>query len=61
MLEQRRRDEEQTYTLTLRAQRFSTLGLTPALSLRHQRVDSSVDWLYSYQRNTASLKLERRF
>ena len=55
----RRHDTEQGYTLVLRAPRLAIARFTPLLTLRHNRVGSDVDWLYSYQRNTVSLKLER--
>lgn len=57
----RRRDREQNYTLILRAPELNLAGLTPSLTLKHRRNDSNVDWLYRYERNQISLKLETRF
>lgn len=57
----RRSDDEQNYTLIVRMPRFAFAGLTPSLTLKHNLVASSVDWLYSYDRNALSLKLERSF
>jgi len=59
VLRARRHDAEQGYTLLLRAPRLAIAGFVPLLTLRHNRVRSDIDWLYSYERNTVSLKLER--
>ncbi|MGD8176917.1 surface lipoprotein assembly modifier [Marinimicrobium sp. ARAG 43.8] len=61
LLEARRRDKEQNHTLILEAPRLAFAGFTPTLTLSHSRVSSNVDWLYSYSRNSVSLKLEHRF
>ncbi|RMH90737.1 DUF560 domain-containing protein [Lysobacter pythonis] len=61
LLGARREDLEQHWTLLLRAPAFDVFGLTPGLLLRHGRTRSSVDWLYGHERNSASLRLERRF
>ncbi len=55
----RRADDEQSYTFILKAARFAFAGFTPLLTLRHARIKSNVDWLYSYDRSVVSLKLER--
>lgn len=55
----RRDDAEQGYSLVLRAPRLAVAGFVPLLALRRSHVRSNVDWLYSYDRNTVSLKLER--
>lgn len=34
--------------------------MTPGFSLRHNRVESNIDWLYSDYKNAISLKLERQ-
>jgi len=57
----RRRDDEQNYTVVLKAPRLAFAGFTPLLTLRHNRVHSNVDWLYGYDKNAISLKLERVF
>lgn len=61
LIEVRRRDQEQNYTLVLRAPRWELAGFVPSLTLRHNRVKSNADWIYSYNRNDASLKLEYSF
>ncbi len=59
VLRARRHDDEQGYTFVLRAPRLAVAGFVPLLTLRRNRVRSNVDWLYTYDRNTLSLKLER--
>ncbi|EHD19969.1 protein of unknown function DUF560 [Brenneria sp. EniD312] len=61
LLAARREDDEQNYTLILKAPRWQAAGFVPVLTLRHNKVKSNVDWLYSYDRNDISLKLERTF
>ncbi len=61
LLDARREDREQRYIAVLSAPRWSLAGLVPSLNLEHARVRSNVDWLYSYEENTASLKVEWRF
>ncbi|MGO1070464.1 surface lipoprotein assembly modifier [Lysobacter sp. CA199] len=60
-LQARRHDDEQNYTVIVRMPKFAFAGLTPSLTLKHNTIASSVDWLYSYDRNSVSLKLERSF
>lgn len=61
LLDATRRDNELNYTLTLRAPRWKMAGFTPSLSWQHNQVRSNVDWLYNYDRNDLSLKLEYSF
>lgn len=61
LLEARREDDEQGYIFVIKAMRWAMAGFTPLLTLRHNRIDSSVDWLYSYDKSVVSLKLERTF
>jgi len=61
LLDARRKDHELGTTLAIRASRWALAGFTPLLTLRHYRVNSNVDWLYRYRRNTISLKLQRGF
>lgn len=61
LLAARRDDNEQNYTLILKAPRWRMAGFVPVVTLRHNKVKSNVDWLYSYDRNDISLKLERTF
>lgn len=60
-LEARRRDDEQNLTAILRAPRLRVAGLTPSLTLQYTKVASNIDWLFSYEKVSASLKLERLF
>lgn len=61
VLEAKRSDHEQTYTAVIKLPKLSFVGLTPSLLFRHNRVSSNVDWLYTYQKNEFSLKLEKYF
>ncbi|EJL38457.1 cytochrome c biogenesis factor [Caulobacter sp. AP07] len=60
-LEARRRDDEQAVTAIVRAPRLKMVGLTPSLTVQYAKVASSIDWLFSYEKVAASLKLERVF
>ncbi|MEJ1965016.1 MAG: surface lipoprotein assembly modifier [Gammaproteobacteria bacterium] len=61
LLEAQRRDQEQNYTAILTVPRWQVFGMTPNITLRHNRVKSNIDWLYTYRKNLVSLKLERQF
>ena len=61
LLDERRTDQEQSYTLMLSSKSLSLYGITPLLTWTHKRVKSNVDWLYTYQQNEIALKLEKRF
>lgn len=61
LLDARREDDEQSYTLTLGLPGLTLAGFSPVFTLRHHRVDSNVDWVYSHEKNQYSLKLEKRF
>jgi len=61
VFEQKRRDIEQSYTLIFRFPGFNLHNLEPTLTLKHRKVRSNVDWLYSHNRNSVSLKLEKKF
>lgn len=61
LLDARREDDEQSYTLTLGLPGVTLAGFSPVFTLRHHRVDSNVDWVYSHEKNQYSLKLEKRF
>ncbi|TNL09682.1 hypothetical protein CYD30_12625 [Kosakonia cowanii] len=61
LVEARRKDDEQNYTFVLKAPRWQLAGFVPSLTVRHNRVKSNVDWLYSYDRNDVSLKFEHTF
>ncbi|MFK3647742.1 surface lipoprotein assembly modifier [Lysobacter enzymogenes] len=57
----RRRDEELNATAIVRVPRWAFAGFVPSLTYKHNHTDSSIDWLYGYDRDTVSLKLERAF
>ncbi len=61
VLEQHRRDKEQTYLLSIGADRWKFAGLKPVLSYKHRRVNGNTDWLYSYKQNEVGLSLVRSF
>lgn len=61
ILEARRKDKEQNYRLVLEMPRFAFYGIEPVLTLEHSRVQSNVDWLYSYERSAVSLKFQYAF
>ncbi len=61
LLNERRTDNEQSYTLMLSSKALSFYGVTPLFTWTHKRVTSNVDWLYTYQQNEVSIKLEKRF
>ena len=61
VLEARRHDFEQNYTLILSAPRWAFYGLTPNLTYQYNQNNSNVEWLYSYDKHNVSLKLEHRF
>lgn len=58
---EQRKDVEQNYTAILRFPGLAVYGLEPNLTFKHRKVDSNIDWLYSHNRNSVSLKLEKRF
>ncbi|MBN0976776.1 DUF560 domain-containing protein [Pseudomonas hygromyciniae] len=41
--------------------RKAWLDVVPSLTVKYNKVVSNVDWLYSYDKNSISLKLERQF
>ncbi|BAV99807.1 surface lipoprotein assembly modifier [Lysobacter enzymogenes] len=57
----RRRDDEFNATAIVRAPRWAVAGFVPSLTFKRNRIASSIDWLYSYDRDIVSLKLERAF
>lgn len=61
LLAEQRADEEQNHTILISANGLSFYGVTPLVSWTHKRVKSNVDWLYTYQQNEFSIKLEKRF
>ena len=61
IVDDRRNEDEQGYTFILRAPRLAVLDVVPSLTVKYNKVVSNVDWLYSYDKNSISLKLERQF
>ncbi len=61
ILEDRRQDIEQNYTLVLSVPRWTKYGITPNLSYQFNQNKSNIDWLYSYDKHSLSLKLDYRF
>lgn len=57
----KRHDKTQMYIATLRAPGWQWQGFSPRLTWRHTRTHSSIDWLYSYNKNEISLMLEANF
>ena len=60
-LDARRNEDEQGYTFILRAPRLAVYDVVPSLTLKYNKVQSNIDWLYSYDKNSISLKLEKQF
>lgn len=61
LLDDRRHEREQGYTFILRAPGLAFHYLVPSLTFKYNQVSSNVDWLYSWERNSVSLKLEKQF
>ena len=61
ILDDRRNEDEQNYTFILRAPRLAVYDLVPSLTVKYNKVESNIDWLYSYDKNSISLKLEKQF
>lgn len=61
LLEARRHDREQNFVAVAKLSALRFAGLTPNILVQHNRVKSNVDWLYSYRRTAASLRLEYGF
>lgn len=55
-LNAKREDNEQTYNIDLKLS--SHTNISPTLSYTHTKNTSNVDWLYSYNKDRLSLKLE---
>ncbi len=61
LLDAVRRDCETNLTAVVRVPRLRFAGLTPNILLQHNRVKSNVDWLHSFRRTAASIRLEHAF
>ena len=56
-----REENEQGYTFILRAPRLAVYDVVPSLTVKYNKVQSNIDWIYSYDKNSISLKLEKQF
>jgi hypothetical protein len=61
LLEATRRDREANVTAVVRLPKLRFAGLSPNILLQHNRVKSNVDWLYSFRRTSAAIRLEHGF
>lgn len=61
LFEAQRQDDQLNATAIARFPALKFVGLTPELVVQHNRVESNIDWLYSYDRTTASLRLSHAF
>lgn len=61
LLGERRLDREQNHTLIINVPRFQFYDISPSITLQYNRVDSNVQWLYSYEKHSISLMFEKRF
>lgn len=57
----KRNDDQFNATAIARFPIFAFAGLTPEVVLQHNRVESNIDWLYSYRRTTLSMRLSHGF
>ncbi|WP_278391358.1 porin family protein [Sphingobium yanoikuyae] len=56
-----RKDDQFNATAIARFPVLKFAGLTPEIVVQHNRVESNIDWLFSYKRTTASVRLSRAF
>lgn len=56
-----RKEHEQAYHLVLQLPRLKVWGFNPSLNLKHTRVSSNADFVYSHKKNEASLRLNHSF
>lgn len=57
----RRRENEQIYSLSIGAERWQIAGVKPVFSFRHRRVNSNIPLLYSFRQNEAGISLSKSF
>lgn len=57
----KRSDDQYNATAIARFPVLTFAGLTPEVVVQHSRVESNIDWLYSYRRTTASVRLSYAF
>ena len=56
-----RKDDQFNATAIARFPILKFAGLTPEIVVQHNRVESNIDWLFSYKRTTASVRLSHVF
>ncbi len=61
LFEAKRRDREQLLTGIMRFPGLAVHGLIPELLVQHSRTRSTIGWLYSWHRTSASLRLSHVF
>ncbi|RIV76067.1 DUF560 domain-containing protein [Pelagerythrobacter aerophilus] len=61
LFEAQRQDDQFNATAIARFPALKFAGLVPEAVVQHNRVKSNIDWLYSYNRTTASLRLSHAF
>jgi outer membrane protein len=61
VFEARRSDREQALTGIARVPALAFRGLVPEIIVQHNRTYSNIDWLYSWHRTTASVRLSHAF
>jgi outer membrane protein len=61
LFEATRREDQLNATAIARFPALRFAGLTPEVVVQHTRVESNIDWLYSYTRTTASLRFSHAF
>ncbi len=61
LFEAKRSDDQYNVTAIARFPVLKFAGLTPEVVVQHTRVESNIDWLYSYKRTTASVRLSHVF
>ncbi|MET1756513.1 surface lipoprotein assembly modifier [Novosphingobium sp. RD2P27] len=61
LFEAQREDDQFNATAIARVPALKFAGLVPELVVQHNRIKSNIDWLYSYDRTTASLRLSHAF
>lgn len=61
LFEAQRKDRMFNATAVARFPALAFVGLVPEIVLQHNRVESNIDWLYSYKRTTASVRLSHVF
>ena len=40
---------------------LAVYDVVPSLTVKYNKVQSNIDWIYSYDKNSISLKLEKQF